>query len=365
MPTIKKWVCQTCGIEFGKPIQGSKGYKYCSPLCSNLGKKIKRTPPNCKFCDKQIVIIRARDYNKRYCNSACAGKANVKEREPQICENCNKEFLFSYVNQNYCSYTCMGLAQRSSYTKTCLECGEDFILNNKAYERRGAGLYCSRKCSSLANRKYKVNTTYFNQIDTHEKAYWLGFLFADGYQNGYEVIINLGAKDSKMLEYFLEAVESTTCVKTRDRNQASVRIGSIEICRDLNRHGCVQAKSLILPAPSNVAEEFLPSLVRGYFDGDGCVTKPSHTGNVKVSIHCAGDEFRNWLFSYLRDTVNIKGVTNPPSQSGRNICISNLQGIREFYALIYDNATEKTSFARKQSRFLEAFRIKEERGVLI
>ena len=29
-------------------------------------------------------------------------------------------------------------------------------------------------------RKYNVNDNYFNKIDNEEKAYWLGFLLADG-----------------------------------------------------------------------------------------------------------------------------------------------------------------------------------------
>lgn len=30
------------------------------------------------------------------------------------------------------------------------------------------------------NRKYDVNKEYFTDIDTENKAYWLGFLWADG-----------------------------------------------------------------------------------------------------------------------------------------------------------------------------------------
>lgn len=30
-------------------------------------------------------------------------------------------------------------------------------------------------------RKYRVNVNFFENIDTEEKAYWLGFLYADGY----------------------------------------------------------------------------------------------------------------------------------------------------------------------------------------
>ena len=34
---------------------------------------------------------------------------------------------------------------------------------------------------NLTNRRFNVNKEYFNEINSEEKAYWLGFLFADGY----------------------------------------------------------------------------------------------------------------------------------------------------------------------------------------
>ena len=34
---------------------------------------------------------------------------------------------------------------------------------------------------NIRKRKYNVNEQYFSDIDSPEKAYWLGFLSADGY----------------------------------------------------------------------------------------------------------------------------------------------------------------------------------------
>lgn len=34
---------------------------------------------------------------------------------------------------------------------------------------------------NLSTLDYKLNYNKFDKIDTEEKAYWLGFLFADGY----------------------------------------------------------------------------------------------------------------------------------------------------------------------------------------
>lgn len=51
--------------------------------------------------------------------------------------------------------------------------------------------------------KYKLNEHYFDQIDSEEKAYLLGFLFADGYNSGHgQVNLGLAEEDRRLLEAF-------------------------------------------------------------------------------------------------------------------------------------------------------------------
>lgn len=59
------------------------------------------------------------------------------------------------------------------------------------------------------------------------------------------------------------------------------------------------------------------------------------TNGAQLSMHCAAPLFKEWLFSYLRDTVGIKGITNPNYQSGRNITVSNKEGVLQFKDYIY------------------------------
>ena len=64
-------------------------------------------------------------------------------------------------------------------------------------------------------RKYDINEDYFNEIDTKEKAYFLGFLYADGYNHKCEirkssssVNLSLVEQDSYILELLLRQVSS-------------------------------------------------------------------------------------------------------------------------------------------------------------
>ena len=64
----------------------------------------------------------------------------------------------------------------------------------------------------LTNRRYNVNHNYFDIIDTEEKAYWLGFLYADGYirerKSGNSLEMKLSIKDKHHLELFRESINS-------------------------------------------------------------------------------------------------------------------------------------------------------------
>ena len=58
----------------------------------------------------------------------------------------------------------------------------------------------------LTNRRYNVNHKYFEVIDTEEKAYWLGFLYADGCviktKTGSSLLLKLSVKDEEHLNLF-------------------------------------------------------------------------------------------------------------------------------------------------------------------
>lgn len=58
------------------------------------------------------------------------------------------------------------------------------------------------------NAKYKINTHYFDNINTEHKAYWLGFLLADGYVNQKEILLCLQKEDEYLINKFKEDLEA-------------------------------------------------------------------------------------------------------------------------------------------------------------
>ena len=136
-----------------------------------------------------------------------------------------------------------------------------------------------RRNSFERTRIFSFDKTYFKQIDTQTKAYFLGLLYADGYNYKKGVTITLQEKDKEILEQLKQELkyEGRLYYKEKLRigcsNTFQLCITSKEIAEDLNRLGCVPQKSLILrfPTENQVPKELIRHFIRGYFDGDGCV----------------------------------------------------------------------------------------------
>jgi intein-encoded DNA endonuclease-like protein len=126
-------------------------------------------------------------------------------------------------------------------------------------------------------RKYSINKDFFKKIDSEEKAYWLGFLYADGCisKDFRQIIIELSDIDKTHLEKFLIAVGSNANVNINKRKYARIYIGCKEMALDLAKLGCIPKKSLILKFPSKeqVPQHLVEHFIRGYYDGDGCFVK--------------------------------------------------------------------------------------------
>lgn len=123
----------------------------------------------------------------------------------------------------------------------------------------------------LPNRSKHLNynENLFSKIDTEEKAYWLGFIFADGYvsdNNNFE--ISLGIKDKSHLLKLSNLISKNI---TEDSFRCRLGIKNKKLVEDLNKYGVIPRKSLILKFPTNINNLLISHFIRGYFDGDGCI----------------------------------------------------------------------------------------------
>lgn len=130
-----------------------------------------------------------------------------------------------------------------------------------------------RTCSS--------NSNFFKQWSP-AMAYWLGFLFADGCVFTYKgaprgVSVHLKCTDVKQVINFANCLESTYKIgfcENKNSKFCGVKhhICDKEIANDLVKLGCVPRKTFILVWPEQLPTNLENHFVRGYFDGDGCLT---------------------------------------------------------------------------------------------
>ena len=154
------------------------------------------------------------------------------------------------------------------------------LLRRNGYEAKSA---------SELKRKYPIQENFFDKIDTEEKAYILGLLYADGYNDTNRNTVSLGLKDSdrEVLDKITALTQPTkplqfvNIYKSRERigfenskNQYRLVIQSKHISQRLVELGCGKAKThnLIFPTEEQVPSHLIRHFVRGYFDGDGSVS---------------------------------------------------------------------------------------------
>ena len=62
------------------------------------------------------------------------------------------------------------------------------------------------------SRKYNFDENFFDKIDTEEKAYWLGFIYADGAIFKRTLSIRLSTKDIHHLEKFKKILNTDAAI---------------------------------------------------------------------------------------------------------------------------------------------------------
>lgn len=171
-------------------------------------------------------------------------------------------------------------------------------------------------------QKHAYNEKFFKVIDTERKAYWLGFLYADGnvvnYGN-YEVKISLAYKDLNHLKEFEKDIllnendtivySYTAKIKEKEYPSAKLIVSNKTIVEQLIDLGCIPNKSLTITFPdeSIVPKHLIRHFIRGYFDGDGSVSPIKYEPNRKANSYRSGNVCISFVGTdgFLTSLVNI------------------------------------------------------------
>lgn len=200
----------------------------------------------------------------------------------------------------------------SSYT-TCT--AKALALKHKLSKRYILEIWAKHGRKGKSRRKYTVDLTYFEAIDSPDKAYFLGFIAADGcvrkpMHGPLALSIRISSKDEEVLVKFLKCLKSDMPVshsryktpwKSVAKEASYINVISDKICGDLAKHNVVERKPQSY-APVFLLDSLMPHFTRGYFDGDGTVYKlgrksgdsPSHYRFAICVNEKAGQFFQNY-----------------------------------------------------------------------
>ena len=218
---------------------------------------------------------------------------------------------------------------------------------------------------------HQFNHNYFKTIDTEEKAYILGFLYADGYNSDKQVVIAQLEQDVDILEKINKALDADNQIKrklqsTNNKTVCQLYYSSIDMCADLTNLGCFRNKSLACTFPTFLDKSLIRHFIRGYFDGDGCVwigkrkimtvkdkTRPSGfrerivqnvkftiTGNMTF-INSLQDELVQML-GFKKTKLNFSKAKNANNSTCDKVCTMEYSGrkqMQSFYNYMYEGAS--------------------------
>lgn len=197
---------------------------------------------------------------------------------------------------------------------------------------------------------------YFNNIDSKEKAYWLGFLYADGcvHSNSNEISITL--KDRDHLEKFRKAIKSNNKIgESIDKRFSSMpkiyhfSIKDKQLKSDLIKWGCVPNKSLSLTKIPNIPRDFVSHFIRGYFDGDGSLHWLNGTKNFRISFVGTAP--------FLKDIQKELGLSLSLGQQEGNkskyFQVAGRKQVPMILDYIYKDSDENIRLTRKYKNYLD------------
>lgn len=222
------------------------------------------------------------------------------------------------------------------------------------YEQRIRN-FIKRELGVSPRKPYSGDPEYFRVIDSHEKAYYLGFIAGDGCITGIRntLTITLNKKDVSVLEGFASSIGSERgpyLLSTKD--QVRFTHTSKGMVSSLAQYGIGPRKSLTLEDfISKVPSEFRNSAILGLFDADGCIVvrnvpyKNTYHRKQAVQIRCTEEVALCVVRETGVDSYHISKRDAIP-----NLSISSLSNVLKFYEYVYRDCP--VFLERKRCKFL-------------
>ena len=157
------------------------------------------------------------------------------------------------------------------------------------------------------NKKYICDINFFDNINCESKSYWLGFLMAGGFI-------------------------TESCY---------IRINSSYMCKQLIKNGIFPKKTGKENIPNTVPYKLLRHFIRGYFDGDGSISKINGSRYYRFGLGSCSELIIKQIKKYIDNLFdcNISYYTSYSySMPFYYFSCNNSILCNKFFHLLYDNS---------------------------
>jgi hypothetical protein len=163
------------------------------------------------------------------------------------------------------------------------------------------------RTKSISNMRYKINTSYFEKIDTPNKAYMLGFIYADGNVYKSHLKVDINKKDESLLLSFLQEFESEHRIYSYKNNRLMAIVNE-KIVNDLFKLGVFPRKTwnMHFPTSEQVPDELISHFIRGFFDGDGSIQYHQYKSPIWRFTFIAPNDFAQKINDILYKECGLK-----------------------------------------------------------
>lgn len=190
---------------------------------------------------------------------------------------------------------------------------------------------------------YKYDKQFFNKIDNEEKAYWAGFIAADGNvrKDFLKMRIELNIKDYSHLEKFKKSIQGNNPIRENIRpnnHSCYIDMNCKEACKALNNLGITPQKSLTLKINFDlIPKQLRHHFIRGYFDGDGSINYYQRKDDKPLEWEISFISSKMFLEQILKEIKKEKKFYT----CGNNyrICFCAKKDINDIINYLYKDAT--------------------------
>lgn len=281
------------------------------------GKEIKDICAELKCCSATIVKVNKKfgissiDYNPKYMYT-------------------NKEWLIEQFEKYK---TPSKVADETGYPRTCIS--------------RYAKEYNIRENLFTRNKTNYVNKDYFKIIDSSEKAYFLGFIMADGNmykrKNGrLSFTLKVKSTDCDIVYRLANAIEfDVSKVKTRERYRketltigTEIKVHNQEFCDNLVNLGVVPRKGGAEKLSDKIPREFIKDFIRGFWDGDGSVLKYKYAPQT-VSLCSMSYQILQDISDFIYSETNYRFAIKKQTHNLYYVKVSKANVVYKILSLLY------------------------------